>query len=566
MKPRALTLLLAAALGWAAIAPAHAACTAGTTLDNVAETTPSGEFAALGDGFVLHMKTRLVWKRCAEGQTWDGTTCSGTAWPFDWGGALNRSVGAVDGGSTQWRVPNRKELESIVEFCGYGPAINKSIFPATPADRFWTSTTFPAEPNRAWDVYFSDGYVGASTKPTTQYLRLVRSVASGDLPLQQTITIGATPNLLVGTTVTLTATASSGLPVVFSALNAGVCAVSGNSVTALTSGICSVEARQTGDDFFVEAVQTFDLPVDKHAQTITFGAPPSLAVNGTATVSVTSSSGLPVNLSSATPTACSVAGSVVTGVASGTCTLMASQPGNEIYLPAPTATLNLTVTGPVVTDPGSTTPPPEIGYSMRHKAGWHLLGNSLNMPLEVSKVFSDRKVVESVWKWNAKDQRWAFYTPQFNAQALSAYTKSRDLDVLAIIPPGEGYWLKLKQDYDFGEQRGEAVNLSLADLSDGWHLVTLGKSMKPSELHALMTTPAAASAGAAPPAVQTPTSFESLWSWDNAKGKMLFYAPALKAKGPEAVKAYLDANGYLDFDTEQKQLGEGRGFWIRIKK
>ena len=37
-----------------------------------------------------------------------------------------------------------------------------------------------------------------------------------------------------------------------------------------------------------------------------------------------------------------------------------------------------------------------------------------------------------------------------------------------------------------------------------------------------------------PIAGNVPQSFVSLWSWDNAKGRMLFYSPALEAQGPEA--------------------------------
>jgi hypothetical protein len=86
--------------------------------------------------------------------------------------------------------------------------------------------------------------------------------------------------------------------------------------------------------------------------------------------------------------------------------------------------------------------------------------------------------------------------------------------------------------------------------------------MTPSELNAGLAK--AAPPGLAPPQVAAlPQSFVSLWSFNSEKGRWMFYSPALAAQGAEALKAYLDGKGYLDFDAEQQTLGEGRGFWIK---
>lgn len=61
------------------------------------------------------------------------------------------------------------------------------------------------------------------------------------------------------------------------------------------------------------------------------------------TVSATASSGLAVTLSSSTPTICTVSEATVTLVDLGVCTLVASQPGDETYSPAPDVTQSFTI-------------------------------------------------------------------------------------------------------------------------------------------------------------------------------------------------------------------------------
>ena len=60
-----------------------------------------------------------------------------------------------------------------------------------------------------------------------------------------------------GTAYSVTATASSGLPVVFSAdaSSAGVCTVSGSTVSFVGSGTCTVDANQAGDGSYQAAPQ-----------------------------------------------------------------------------------------------------------------------------------------------------------------------------------------------------------------------------------------------------------------------------------------------------------------------
>src|SRR4029078_13435924 len=133
-----------------AVAPVvHGVCAAGNTSASAPDSTPTTDFADNGDGTITHSNTGLIWKRCAEGQTWSGVTCTGTSLTYDWQGALLAAASSSHAGYLDWRLPNDKELHSIVETCGYSPAINLSLFPATPPAQFWSSSTYVNSPSLA---------------------------------------------------------------------------------------------------------------------------------------------------------------------------------------------------------------------------------------------------------------------------------------------------------------------------------------------------------------------------------------------------------------------------------
>lgn len=75
--------------------------------------------------------------------------------------------------------------------------------------------------------------------------------------------------------------------------------------------------------------------IQARPQTITFAAAPTLSLGGTATVSATTSSGLPIAYHSDTPFICSVVESTgeVTALSPGDCVIAADQYGNDTYAP-----------------------------------------------------------------------------------------------------------------------------------------------------------------------------------------------------------------------------------------
>ena len=163
-------------------------------------------------------------------------------------------------------------------------------------------------------------------------------------PIAQSISMTAVTGLAVGTAATLASTTTSGLTVTYASTTPAVCTVSGNVVSAIAVGTCTIIANQAGNNNYNAATQVSqNITVAQGSQTITFGAAPSLSVGGTGTVSATAGSGLTVTFTSLTASVCTVSGAVVTGVAAGTCTIAANQGGNANWMPAAQVTQSFSV-------------------------------------------------------------------------------------------------------------------------------------------------------------------------------------------------------------------------------
>ncbi len=182
----------------------------------------------------------------------------------------------------------------------------------------------------------TDLVVMASDESQDVYLHNVLDIPN----ISQTITFNPpTGKRYLDPPFTVSATASSGLPVSFSA--SGACTVSGNMVALTVAGSCAVTASQAGDANYNPATpvtQTFTIaradqtigfspPLDKR-----FGDPPFA-------VSATASSGLPVSFSDANSSdVCAVSGNTVTLTGAGSCAVKSSQAGDTNYNAAPSVT------------------------------------------------------------------------------------------------------------------------------------------------------------------------------------------------------------------------------------
>jgi len=144
---------------------------------------PNPRFTDNGNGTVTDNLTALIWLKNAE--------CFGLR---NWDNALNDcntlasgQCGLSDSSlAGDWRLPNVKELQSLIDFAWKYPALSNdagtakwtsgdgSSFTGVTSDQaYWSSTTFSL-PRNAWRVHLAEGYVTSDTKTWTRYVWPVR--------------------------------------------------------------------------------------------------------------------------------------------------------------------------------------------------------------------------------------------------------------------------------------------------------------------------------------------------------------------------------------------------------
>jgi len=155
-----------------------------------------------------------------------------------------------------------------------------------------------------------------SGSPRTAHITVLGqqiAVTQGAALLSQTITFGALADrALNGSPFTVSASASSGLAVSFGSTTTGVCTVSGNTVTLVATGTCSIQATQAGNATYAAATpvtQSFNVTA---ATTLSIGGQVTLSSNGLTGVTMTLSGS-----ASATTTTNSSGNYSFTGLAPG---------------------------------------------------------------------------------------------------------------------------------------------------------------------------------------------------------------------------------------------------------
>ncbi len=166
--------------------------TAGTTID-CAGTGQDADFnygvspilVDNGDGTIADEGTGLVWEKLDAAPAGLHAQDAFGNWgqAFEKIAALNAASFA---GHADWRLPNVRELQTLIRFGTFLPAVPAAFnadcggsctvttCSCTPSNVFWTSTSSADDPAEAWFVDFYDGFAGPTPKSGFGITRAVR--------------------------------------------------------------------------------------------------------------------------------------------------------------------------------------------------------------------------------------------------------------------------------------------------------------------------------------------------------------------------------------------------------
>ncbi len=138
-----------------------------------------------GDGTITDLNTGLMWEKLSD----DGSIHDLDDL-YTWSAAFEVKVALLNAtafaGHTDWRVPNQKELFSILDLetfsLSVSPAFNNgctsgctvATCSCTALSFFWSSTSTARDTFSAWAVTFDDGQVANGFKGSPQSVRAVR--------------------------------------------------------------------------------------------------------------------------------------------------------------------------------------------------------------------------------------------------------------------------------------------------------------------------------------------------------------------------------------------------------
>jgi cysteine-rich repeat protein len=138
------------------------------------------------NGTITDENTGLMWEKLSD----DGTIHDRDN-TYTWDSAFAVKIATLNAGGgfaghTDWRVPNIKELQSILNYQNVDPAVsaafNTSCTPdctltscsCTRSDYYWSSSSLGYSPGRAWYVHFYYGGDSPYYKTYGYYVRAVR--------------------------------------------------------------------------------------------------------------------------------------------------------------------------------------------------------------------------------------------------------------------------------------------------------------------------------------------------------------------------------------------------------
>ena len=159
---------------------------AGTGQDGESQAGVPLAYRDNGDGTITDLNTGLMWEKLSN----DGSIHDKDNY-YTWTAAVSSKIAALNSanyaGHNDWRLPNIRQLRSIVNYGGTYPAISPAFntgcsggcsvlaCSCTIWSGYWSSSAYAfCSPKGAWFVNFNDGNDNASYKTVNHYVRAVR--------------------------------------------------------------------------------------------------------------------------------------------------------------------------------------------------------------------------------------------------------------------------------------------------------------------------------------------------------------------------------------------------------
>ncbi len=121
-------------------------------------------------GVVVDKVTNLWWQQPIDTKNSQNADCSPPGCAL--AQALDYCAHLTLGGSSDWRLPTRIELVSLLDVTQTAVTINPA-FTDAPGDYFWTSSLIPGDPTQGFIVYFEYGNTGNGNVPSQFRVRCV---------------------------------------------------------------------------------------------------------------------------------------------------------------------------------------------------------------------------------------------------------------------------------------------------------------------------------------------------------------------------------------------------------
>lgn len=133
--------------------------------DISAPVTITTRFLDNKNGTTTDQLTGLIWQQVpTDSMTWEQ--------------ALIAAEALTLGGSSLWRMPNIKELQSVSEPTIYNPSINKTYFSGISTSQYWSSTSLSNQSTKAWYLDTQYGITSQVLKTNKLRLLAVRSAST----------------------------------------------------------------------------------------------------------------------------------------------------------------------------------------------------------------------------------------------------------------------------------------------------------------------------------------------------------------------------------------------------